>query len=257
MDEKLKKRLAGAGVVLLLGFALVSLLPGPGEKTPPDIQQVTIPLQAEAEAPVAIPPSDQTTPPTLQAAPEPAEAALSPAEMEAAAGGDVDAPPEPAGKVPDQHKPEAPPAAPAPPAGRPVPAKTVASSKPATAEGPAPAAKAPVDKPSADSKSSAEKPAVANKPALAPAPPVLKAPAAPTGGNWFVQLGGYADIDNARQVQKQVQGRNLGCIIAPVDTNKGTIYRVRAGPFKDREQAQAAQTRLSAAGYAAAALVAP
>lgn len=234
MDEKLKKRLAGAGVVLLLGFALVSLLPGPGEKTPPDIQQVTIPLQAEAEAPVAIPPSDQTTPATLQAAPEPAEAALSPAEMEAAAGGDVDAPPEPAGKVPDQHKPEAPPAAPAvashapaPPAGKPAPAKTVASNKPATAEAPA------------------------------PAPPVLKAPAAPTGGNWFVQLGGYADIDNARQVQKQVQGRNLGCIIAPVDTNKGTIYRVRAGPFKDREQAQAAQTRLSAAGYAAAALVAP
>lgn len=273
MDEKLKKRLAGAAVVLLLGFALVSLLPGPGSKTAGDGQLVTIPLQSDdSAAMVPAPPSDQATPPTLQAAPEPAPdaapGALSPAEMEAASGGDIDLPPEAAPKAPEPAaKPTAPKsepsAKPATPAGVPAPSKsaTAAAEKPATAPVPLkPAAPkpAPTGKAASENKPGNDKPVVPSKPAaVASDSAAAKPAAAPSAGNWFVQLGGYADIGNARQVQTQVQGKGLSCIIAPVDTNKGTIYRVRAGPFKDREQAQSAQTRLSAAGFGAAALVSP
>lgn len=327
MDEQLKKRLAGAAVVVLLAFALVSLLPQAQDTPASDTQVVTIPLSPELIGTPDVPPASETTPSSLQAPAAGNESTLNPAELAAASGGDDDAPPDGATAAPPSSKapgaghasgamlakaepaassPEA--AAPAKPALKPVeksPAKL--AEKPAAAKSPdkspdkaadkaaekptekavettpvaparsvASAAKPVIPPGPADKTSTAAPPAgsVANKTSPPPAKPASAAapvvaarpepataasasPAAPRGGNWFVQIGGYADIDNARQAQKQVRSHNQDCIIAPVDTNKGTLYRVRAGPYRDRETAQAAQARLSAAGFASAALVAP
>lgn len=296
MDEQLKKRLAGAAVVVLLAFALVSLLPQAQDTPASDTQVVTIALSPELIGTPDVPPASETTPSSLQAPVAGNESTLNPAELAAASGGDDDAPPDGATAAPPSSNapgaghasgamlakaepaassPEA--AAPAKPAVKPV-EKSAAklAEKPAAAKSADKAAEKPTETavettPVAPARSVASaakpvspppaKPASAAAPVVAarpePATAAPASPAAPRGGNWFVQIGGYADIDNARQAQKQVRSHNQDCIIAPVDTNKGTLYRVRAGPYRDRETAQAAQARLSAAGFASAALVAP
>src|SRR3546814_13465897 len=92
----------------------------------------------------------------------------------------------------------------------------------------------------------------ANQP---PAPPVNPAPVhkpiaekqsenrptspVPAGSQkWFVQVGGFADIANARRVQAGLQGLGQPNVLAPIDTAKGTIYRVRAGPYATQAAAK-------------------
>ncbi len=64
---------------------------------------------------------------------------------------------------------------------------------------------------------------------------------------WAVQAGSYADIGNARQIQAQLKSLGYASNIMVVDTPAGARYRVRSGPFPNREAADAAAKRIAAA----------
>jgi len=69
-------------------------------------------------------------------------------------------------------------------------------------------------------------------------------PAAAPSGCWWVQVGSFRDVDNARRA-REVLGRNgEPAIIAPGPRG---FHRVRVGPFESRASAQAAQRHLQPA----------
>jgi DedD protein len=72
-----------------------------------------------------------------------------------------------------------------------------------------------------------------------------------------VQVGGFAEIANAHQAQDRLKAAGQASIIAPAETARGTLYRVRAGPYASREAAAAARVALVAAGFGEPAVVGP
>lgn len=264
MDEVLKRRIAGALVLLALSFILVSLLPAPGLPTPEDgLQIVTVDLDGKAVARPAVPDAPALVAPgSAGLAPEasPPAAASIPAPPPAAAGAAA------AIAVTEDEGLGAEVADPAQSA-RAAPAAEAAARPQATSE-PAPSPAAPAAKAPPPA---AQKPVVPVKPAVAPeaaattrpVPPsaVRPAPVAAGGdavaaGAWYVQVGGFADIANAHHTQAQLKAQGYGAIISPAETARGTLYRVRAGPFAARDAAQSAQQRLSTA-YPGCAIVGP
>ncbi len=206
MNEKLKRRLAGASVLVVLVLVVVALLPTPEQAArAPGHDVVTIPLH---EIVASQPPASVATSPSTLAAVEPALPGDEGAEApDSSSSGDDD---DDAGA-----------------ASKPQPAKPAPTVRAAPPKSPAP-------------------------------PPVSAAAVKPApGGRWFVQIGGFADLDNARSVQSKLQSLGQPNVLAPIETPKGTIYRVRAGPYANRAAAQAAFARISAAGYPGSQLVAP
>ena len=110
---------------------------------------------------------------------------------------------------------------------------------PAPVEAPSPAAteKPPAKIETPPAKSEPAKPAVATK-------ETVKAEI----GTFFVQVIALADPDKAKQVQQQINDAGLKSYTEVVVAAKGNVTRVRAGPFATREEADAAQRKLQAAG---------
>jgi len=275
MNDKLKRRLAGAAVLLAATFIAVSLLPTPEQAARPDTDVVTIPLH-DIESPPPPAMVAQGVPQTL-AAPDlapgrggAADEGVDPGLQDVGSSGDDDAggalTPAPAKRArpaaPDTLRSPAdevtvddavadatPAAPPRKPVGKPMespPPVTEPEGKPA-GEKSAHKAAPPVAAPAATA------PPAAAPAATVPAPALAASPA----GRWFVQVGGFADIENARQVQARLQAIGEPNILAPVDTRKGTIYRVRGGPYASEAAAQAGLAKIKSAGYAAAQLVSP
>lgn len=253
MDEVLKRRIAGALVLLALSFVLVSLLPAPGLPTPEDgLHIVTVDLDGQSVPPVEIVTRTPAELPTTvpDGVPESAApvAPATPSDPVAEPLPDTDA------SVADPaQQPPAPGSAAQPP--RPAPKPVPMPTEPAPQK--APTAEAPKKKPAEPA------PAVVPvKPAVAPAAAATTRPAPaaatppPGSGSWFVQVGGFADVANAHQVQAQLKAQGFSGILSPAETARGTLYRVRAGPFANREQAQAAQQRLATA-YPGCAIIGP
>lgn len=84
--------------------------------------------------------------------------------------------------------------------------------------------------------------------AESPRPPAPKESARAEGGNFFVQIIALADADKAKQVQQQIIDAGVRSYTEVVVAGKGSVTRVRAGPFASREEADAAQKKLLAAG---------
>ena len=141
---------------------------------------------------------------------------------------------------------------------------------------PAPPAKGAMDgksdaKAAAKASGSAEKPlptapepakeaAVVEKPATKPVreKPVAKVPekanekaaekAAPKPGTFFIQVTALADADRAKQVQQRITDVGFPSYTQLVVAGKGSVTRVRAGPFATRDEAENAREKLQAAG---------
>jgi cell division protein FtsN len=179
---------------------------------------------------------------TLQAAPAAAPARATPAapapESSVAQAGPVapaaatpaepvaEPKPAPAAAVPAESEP--------PVAARPAPAMMQAADRPARAE---PVAPAPVvaDPPA----SAAQPPAAATPPRPAPA---VRKPAPPQTYVWVVQVGAYAQEENARKALAQVQSLELE---AGAETfGSQPLTRVRVGPFVRRTEAEQAALRI-------------
>jgi DedD protein len=116
---------------------------------------------------------------------------------------------------------------------KPVPkpsAPPVEAAKPAPAPDPAPA------------KPEAAKPA----PAPAPAAERARAEAALANAQFIVPVGAYAD---PAAVIGRLKTAKLPYFTEPVATAKGTVTRVRAGPFSSRDAADKAHKQLKGLGF--------
>lgn len=73
--------------------------------------------------------------------------------------------------------------------------------------------------------------------------------------HWYVQLGAFSDVTNARQLLQRYKAQKFPGILSPADTPKGARYRVRIGPYAKRETAMEAQNRMVKAGATGTTLV--
>ena len=85
-------------------------------------------------------------------------------------------------------------------------------------------------------------PADAASGAVDPVAPVAAAQTA--DGHIVIQVGAYAERDNAREMRQFLQ--RAGYRVAPLlgDRGQGGLYRVRVGPFAHRDEARAARLKL-------------
>ncbi|MGQ0529513.1 MAG: SPOR domain-containing protein [Panacagrimonas sp.] len=126
---------------------------------------------------------------------------------------------------------------------------------------PEPEAK-PIPKPEPEPKPEPKpkpKPQPAPKPEPKPEPATVKqpvkpvpAPAASGAAKMLVQAGAYSHLDKAEDVRARSKALGISCVISPGENAKGTLYRVRCGPYPSREAAEAVVKKLSAASIAAA-----
>jgi rare lipoprotein A len=83
----------------------------------------------------------------------------------------------------------------------------------------------------------------------------LQSQPAPSGkGNYFVQVGSFADPNNAERARNDVA--NTGPVqVVPLEGQSGTVYRVRVGPLEDETQARDALQSVVVAGHTDARLI--
>lgn len=102
-----------------------------------------------------------------------------------------------------------------------------------------------------------DKPKAADKPKPTP-PPVVKtkektkppaqAAAPAKGTSWVVQVAALNDAAKAKQVQEQMTAAGITTYTELLPTAHGSVTRVRAGPYKTREEADKARDRLKGLG---------
>jgi DedD protein len=259
VDDVVMRRVIGALALLCVALALVTFLPQPSSPDGGDagVRKVTIDLAAPPPAPKGPAAPASNVPPPSVAAPMPA--APRPEEEEPAPV--VEAPPAP------------PPAAvaaetPRPPASSPTPAATKVASVVETPPPPKPASpkevlpkqaspKEPVPKDAAPKDATPKevaKPVETPKEAPKPPSPAPVAKTAPTGA-WLIQVGSFLDLTNAHVTQDRLKAAGYDSIISPLDTAKGTLYRVRAGPFASKDAALGAKPKVVALGFPQSTLV--
>jgi DedD protein len=217
--SRVRQRLVGGLVVLALAVLLLPLwLDGGGLKTPsvqpvPKAPTIEQPAQITVPAP---PPAQQQLlehPPASQVPetePEPSDVKASPTEKA-------------------EPKVETPASQPAPTVSRaPAPAVVHEPSKPVAAPT-APITSAPATPPKQTA--SKDKPTSSTSSA---------------SGNqlWVVQLGSFSDELNAKGLAHSVSDSGFKVEITPLFAKKGTVWRVRVGPYASRELAVKATTRL-------------
>jgi len=108
----------------------------------------------------------------------------------------------------------------------------------------------------------ASPPAVAPVPAAAPAPvaapasvasaatPAPAAAAKATGGESFsVQLAAFADDKGANALANKLKRATYPAYTEPLTTSKGTLWRVRVGPYPSRDAAVEIRDKLKSEGY--------
>jgi DedD protein len=87
--------------------------------------------------------------------------------------------------------------------------------------------------------------------AAAPEPEikVVVQAAGSTTGMWAVQLGSFANKQNAEILAAELRKQNFAAFLSQISTSSGQLHRVRIGPQKDRESADAMAARLLKAGH--------
>ncbi|HEX2650387.1 MAG TPA: SPOR domain-containing protein [Burkholderiales bacterium] len=115
---------------------------------------------------------------------------------------------------------------------------------------------APVEKP-VIAKKEAEKPA-AKPAASAAAAEKARAERALSGGGaqFAVQVGAFADPEKIKEVAGKLKGARVPFYTEQVPVAKGTLTRVRAGPFPSRDAAEASMKKLLELGLKGSKVVA-
>ena len=85
-----------------------------------------------------------------------------------------------------------------------------------------------------------------------PARPAEQQPApesaSPTG-MWAVQLGSFGNQQSAERLAADLRKQGFAAFLSQLSTDSGQLHRVRIGPQKDRESAEAMAARLAQAGH--------
>ena len=107
--------------------------------------------------------------------------------------------------------------------------------------------------PPAPSGESAPKPATlataAPKAAPAPAPTAAPAPREPAVGEFSVQLAAFSDDKGANSLANKLKKAGYPAYTEPLSTSRGTLWRVRVGPYTSRDSAVASREKLKGEGY--------
>jgi DedD protein len=84
-----------------------------------------------------------------------------------------------------------------------------------------------------------------------PAKPAAEKPVATasTTGMWAVQLGSFGDQGNAERLAADLRKQGFAAFLSQHSSGSGAQHRVRIGPQKDRESAEAMAARLQKAGH--------
>jgi DedD protein len=69
-------------------------------------------------------------------------------------------------------------------------------------------------------------------------------------GSWAVQLGSFANRDNADKLAHQLKAQGMSVYVLPGGTGQAQRYRVRVGPLADRDAAEKAAAKLKSMGHA-------
>jgi DedD protein len=77
--------------------------------------------------------------------------------------------------------------------------------------------------------------------------PASAAKTSPTG-MWAVQLGSFSNKENAEKLAADLRKQGYAAFLSQLTTSSGQLHRVRIGPQKDRESAEAMARRLSKVG---------
>lgn len=84
--------------------------------------------------------------------------------------------------------------------------------------------------------------------APAPAPKVKNNATSSTGKSSYIQFAALSSQDKAQALQQTLAAHGINATIKPIQTAKGTLYRLRAGPF-DRSSAEQKLQSISGEGY--------
>ena len=68
-------------------------------------------------------------------------------------------------------------------------------------------------------------------------------------GMWAVQLGSFSKLQNAEKLAADLRTQGFAAFLSQRSTSSGELHRVRIGPQKDREAAEAMAARLQKAGH--------
>ena len=125
----------------------------------------------------------------------------------------------------------------------PVPAGTSNETPAAAVEEPAEAVALPVAAEPEDSEPVVEREEPVPVPAPAQPQPETP-PASSTTGMWAVQLGSFSNKANAEKLAADLRKQGYAAFLSQLDTSSGPLHRVRIGPQKDRDAAEAMAARL-------------
>jgi DedD protein len=83
-----------------------------------------------------------------------------------------------------------------------------------------------------------------------PAPAAVKtSPPVSSTGMWAVQMGSFGNQQNAEKLAADLRKQGFAAFLSQLTTADGELHRVRIGPQKDRESAEAMAARLQKAGH--------
>jgi len=135
---------------------------------------------------------------------------------------------------------------PVPAANNATPAPRQETTKPADSQPESKAANKPVDKPAA---TQTQPPTSATKRAEPVVNPVVAPPRVSSTGMWAVQLGSFSNKENADKLAADLRKQGYAAFLSQLKTDGGQLHRVRIGPQKDRDSAEAMAKRLLKVGH--------
>jgi DedD protein len=229
LRRKARRRLVGAVVLALAAAVLLPLL----------LENEPKPLGDDVS--IQIPPVDSgkfVNP--LSPAPPPASAQ----KADKPAGANLGASPQtPSSRPAPKSEPPASSSTTPPPIANASPAS---SEKASEAKSVAPSESAPDVKPSPGAETESDV-----KPDAKPeAKTEARSDAAKATAGYVVQVAAFADRFGARSLVAKLKKSGFPGYTETVTTDKGTLHRVRVGPYASREVADAARAKLKAAGFA-------
>lgn len=86
----------------------------------------------------------------------------------------------------------------------------------------------------------------------APSEPAAQQAAVPADsptGMWAVQLGSFTNQQNAERLAADLRKQGFAAFLSQLSTATGQLHRVRIGPQKDRESAEAIAEKLAKTGH--------
>ncbi|HET7032765.1 MAG TPA: SPOR domain-containing protein, partial [Casimicrobiaceae bacterium] len=259
LKRRARRRLVGAIVLALAAAVILPLLLEKDPKPLGDDVSVQIPPVDEGRFVNRLsPPGATKQAPKSDAKPLPKVAPVKTDSPPAATATPAAAPTPPATSVPDA-------TTPAPPAASPSPAPTAASSSPAPASTNVPPPRKSVLEAEQKVLAGAGRSALPAKseppvavatapPAPAPPPPpaapTLPAASGPNGEGFAVQIAAFTDDKGANALAAKLKKAGYASTYTePVETSRGTLWRVRVGGFSARPDADTARAKLKADGW--------